>query len=144
MTKNLKFGMRLRELREEAGLSMLQLADAIGVSDASVCKWENGLAEPKASYIMRLAEYFDCSADYLIGNDGEYRPSVKMRVVNGQGKTVPTSAKAHVTANAEIDIDISPKEADLVKAYRELTPEMKSLIKSTMAAVSAKPKKDTD
>ena len=66
------YGLRLKELREERGVSMMTLAKAIGVSDTAVCKWENQDSEPKLSYIIKLADYFNCSADYLIGRSDEF------------------------------------------------------------------------
>ena len=65
------FSERLRELREEKQLSMLALAKKIGVSDAAVCKWENGTNEPKASYILLLANFFEVTTDYLLGLENE-------------------------------------------------------------------------
>ena len=82
------FGQRLKELREDAGLSMLQLAKAIGVSDAAVCKWENGLAEPKITYLVRLSEFFDCTIDYLTGKDNDYGPQPKLIVKTADGTPV--------------------------------------------------------
>lgn len=62
---------RLRELREQNGLSMFALAEKIGVSDAAICKWENATNEPKASYIVLLAEFFEVSTDYLLGLEND-------------------------------------------------------------------------
>ena len=58
---------RIKELREEAGLNQTQLAAQIGVSRKAVGFWEKGINEPKATYIYRLAVFFDVSADYLLG-----------------------------------------------------------------------------
>ena len=60
-------GSRIRELRLEKGLSQPQLAAAIGVSDGVISLWENGVNEPKASYIIALCKFFSVSADYLPG-----------------------------------------------------------------------------
>lgn len=62
-----EFKDRLKELREEQALSMKELGMKIGVSDAAVCKWENGISEPKITYVLRLAALFECSTDYLLG-----------------------------------------------------------------------------
>ena len=59
--------MRLRELRTDKQMSMKQLAVAIGTTDAAICNWENGINEPKISYVIRLCEFFNVSADYLLG-----------------------------------------------------------------------------
>ena len=59
--------MRLRELRTDKQMSMKQLAVAIGTTDAAISNWENGINEPKISYVIRLCEFFNVSADYLLG-----------------------------------------------------------------------------
>lgn len=43
------------------------LAKAIGVSQKAVDYWERGVNEPKASYIIKLADFFGVSADFLLG-----------------------------------------------------------------------------
>lgn len=58
---------RIKELRLEKGISQAALAKAIGVSQKAVDFWEKGENEPKASYILKLAEFFDVSTDYLLG-----------------------------------------------------------------------------
>ena len=61
------FSMRLRERRTDKQMSMKQLAVAIGTTDAAISNWENGINEPKISYVIRLCEFFNVSADYLLG-----------------------------------------------------------------------------
>lgn len=58
---------RIKELREEKQLSQNKLAQIIGVSQKAIDYWERGVNEPKASYIIKLADYFGVSADYLLG-----------------------------------------------------------------------------
>ena len=53
-----EFGKKLRELRRERGLSMEELASAIGVSKQSVSNWEKGLNKPQPEHLERLAEFF--------------------------------------------------------------------------------------
>ena len=143
---NTKFGARLKELREEKGVSMIELARAIGVSDAAVCKWENGMAEPKLGYIIRLAEYFDCSIDYISGNDVEYNGEtkpIKITVVNDKtGKPI--------TGN-RTPVVLTPDESQIIGTYKVLPPDMKKLFKETLQtwrSVNSKPidnkKTDTD
>ncbi len=60
-------GKRIYELRNESKLSQLTLAKAIGVSQKAIDYWERGVNEPKASYIVLLADFFNVSADYLLG-----------------------------------------------------------------------------
>ena len=57
----------LKELRKEKGITQKELAKGIGVSYAAISFWEMGVNEPKISYILALADYFDVSVDYLLG-----------------------------------------------------------------------------
>ncbi len=59
-------GERIKELRGEKGLTQQALARDISVSQKAVDYWERGINEPKASYIVKLADYFDVSADFLL------------------------------------------------------------------------------
>jgi transcriptional regulator with XRE-family HTH domain len=108
------FKERLRELREEAGLSMQQLASEIEVSNAAVCKWENGTAEPKVCYLIKLAEYFNCTIDYLVGKTDDFSFATELQS--------PPSLKLTV------------KEKQLIGSYRDLNPNMKNLIQETVYA----------
>lgn len=61
MLKNLK------KLRQEKGISQQVLADFILVSQQSVNKYENHKVEPDIDTIVKIADYFEVSVDYLIG-----------------------------------------------------------------------------
>ncbi len=61
MLKNLKL------LRHEAGISQEQLANVIGVSQQSVNKYENHSVEPDIETIIKIADFFCVTTDYLIG-----------------------------------------------------------------------------
>ncbi len=58
---------RIKELRIEKNLSQTQLAKKIGVSQKAIDYWERAVNEPKASYIIALADFFEVSCDYLLG-----------------------------------------------------------------------------
>ena len=62
-----KFSERLKDLRIEKGLSAKFLSKKIGVSDMSIFRWENNLADIKSEQIIKLAQFFEVSTDYLLG-----------------------------------------------------------------------------
>ena len=62
-----KFSERLKELRQEKGLSIQGLAKEVKISSSSLCRWENCQADIKGSQLVMLAKYFDVSIDYLMG-----------------------------------------------------------------------------
>lgn len=61
-------GERILELRKNKNLSQQKLASEIGVTQKAIDFWEKGINEPKASYILNLAQFFDVSCDFLLGN----------------------------------------------------------------------------
>ena len=62
-----KIGSRIKELRKNLNISQQQLAKEIGVSQKAIDFWEKGINEPKASFIINLAIFFNVSTDYLLG-----------------------------------------------------------------------------
>lgn len=58
----------LRKLREEAKITQKQLAEAIGVSQQSINKYENHNIEPDIETMILIADYFMTSVDHLIGH----------------------------------------------------------------------------
>ncbi|MDE7395029.1 MAG: helix-turn-helix domain-containing protein [Clostridiales bacterium] len=61
------FADRLKELRTEKKIGQNQLAEELGLSNASISYWETGKQEPSASALFKLAQYFDVGLDYLLG-----------------------------------------------------------------------------
>lgn len=59
--------MKIKELREAAGLGQVQLAKAAGVSQPSIVQWEAGSAYPRADKLPVLADILGCTIDALFG-----------------------------------------------------------------------------
>lgn len=55
------------ELRKGRAMSQAELAKVVGVTQKAIDFWEKGINEPKASYIVAMAKFFDVTADYLLG-----------------------------------------------------------------------------
>lgn len=60
---------RIRQLRKERRLSITKLAEAIGVSYQSLRRYEVGEREPSMQFLIKLADFFDVTVDYLIGRE---------------------------------------------------------------------------
>lgn len=94
----------LRKLRINRGISQQQLADVIGTSQQSVNKYENHSVEPDISALIKLADYFGTTIDYLVG---------------------------HITLSDQNPIEeIEPtrEETALIRDYRQLSKEEKESI----------------
>ena len=59
-------GARIAALRRQAGMNQAQLAAVIRVSPSAVGMYEQGRREPSAEILVRLAQAFQVSLDYLI------------------------------------------------------------------------------
>lgn len=57
---------RIAELRKLNNLSQRELASAVGVSDISVSKWENGKTYPTGENLRRLAEILHCEPEEIL------------------------------------------------------------------------------
>ncbi|NRT35160.1 transcriptional regulator with XRE-family HTH domain [Clostridium beijerinckii] len=96
-----KFPTRLKELREEKGLLGKDFAKIMSVEPATVTNWEKGNRFPKDDVLIKIADYFDCSTDYLLGRTDDKLAKVYSGTLHNQ--------------TIEIEID---------KGYpHELTPE---------------------
>ncbi len=62
-----KFGDSLKELRKKSGLTQQQLADKIWVTKASISYYEKSERIPSPEVLVKLAEAFHVSTDYLLG-----------------------------------------------------------------------------
>ena len=60
-----KIGQRMKELREASHLSQAEIAKICDSSQASVAKAENGKIAPSLKLLLKMADYFDVSMDYL-------------------------------------------------------------------------------
>ena len=63
---NTKLGSLIRALRREAGLTQRELAEALGVTDKAVSKWERGLSLPDISLLTPLAEILGVTVTELL------------------------------------------------------------------------------
>lgn len=59
-------GMRIAELRKEHGMTQLELAEKMGVTDKAVSKWERDLSCPDITSIPNLAKIFGVSVEDLM------------------------------------------------------------------------------
>ena len=59
--------MRLKELRKRKGLSQLRLATELNTTQNTISRYETGEREPGISELIKIADYFNISVDYLIG-----------------------------------------------------------------------------
>ena len=58
--------MNLRDIRKERGKTQKQIAKLLGISQQSYSAYENGVSQPPRDALIKLAEYYQVSTDYLL------------------------------------------------------------------------------
>jgi len=59
--------LRLKQLRKARGISQVKLAMDLNTGQNTISRYENGEREPGIDELIRIADYFRVSVDYLIG-----------------------------------------------------------------------------
>ena len=72
----IKIGARVKELRKRHNVTQEQLAEALGVTNQAVSRWESENGYPDIEYIMPIASFFKVTANYLL-DDGNNARLVK-------------------------------------------------------------------
>lgn len=64
---NAEFSRTLSLLRQEKGVSQRTAAGVLGISQALLSHYENGIREPGLAFVVKACDYYGVSADYLLG-----------------------------------------------------------------------------
>lgn len=104
---------RIKELRKEKGLTQLELAKITNNTQTTVSGWEKGKIFPREDTLNFLADYFECSIDYLTGRADDF------------GNIQHPEQKEELT----------PSERELLEMYRGLSPEGKGTAKTLVKSV---------
>ena len=66
------FAQRLKALRLERGLTLKAVSSALSLPLSTYAGYDQGVRQPPIELIVELCDFFDVSADYLIGRTDEY------------------------------------------------------------------------
>ncbi len=109
------FGEKSKYLRKEKGLSQVELAHALNVSKACISMIEIGKNEPTANTLIRYANFFECSTDYLLGREDDF---------------------GNITVKGEYENILSIEEEKMIKIYRKLPSELRCRASGYMEKLS--------
>lgn len=73
----MRFSDMLRELAETRNLTQKKIAADLGIPASTVGGYFQGTSEPDLEMVTRLAAYFNCTVDYLLGNKSPQTSSFK-------------------------------------------------------------------
>lgn len=74
----------LKQLRKSRKLNQATLAEALGMSQATITSWENGKRIPDIEMLVKLADYFGVTTDYLLG-----RTPMEIEVIHDDPPPLP-------------------------------------------------------
>lgn len=74
----------IRDLREDRDLRQSDLAKAVGIDQRTISNYETGKSNPDSDALIRLADFFNVSIDYLVGRTKKdfYGAEEKRRVID--------------------------------------------------------------
>jgi len=110
-------GERIRALRESMNYSQMKFAQLFELGQSSVVRYEKGEASPSLELLVRIADYYDVSLDYVLG-----------RTDNPQGKLYDCKPKNGYPADMENFVEMcfdptSPMNARLKQTLIQLLEE---------------------
>src|SRR5690554_4038483 len=77
-------GNRIEYLREKNNLNQQQLSEKLGISNQTVSSYESGNREPSYGVLLKAADYFGVSTDYLLGRTDLKTPNVDSIAIHKQ------------------------------------------------------------
>ena len=66
------FGEKIKELRKEKHITQKAMANTLSVTVSTLSHWECDYQEPSFKDVSRLADFFGCSVDYLLGREDDF------------------------------------------------------------------------
>ena len=67
----MEFSERLKDLRKQAHLTQVDVAEKLGISQPAYASWERGAKKPTQENLVKIAQVLNVSIDYLVGNSEE-------------------------------------------------------------------------
>lgn len=95
------FGEKMKEIREQKGISGNQFSKMLGISQANYSNYERGRTEPPLAIVVRIAQLLNVSVDYLLGLSETQHDRVVQSTVNGHN----VNGSGNVVSSAHADAD---------------------------------------
>lgn len=77
------FANRIKNLRCSKEMNQVQLAEKLGVKKQSISNWENDNIMPSIDMLIRIADFFHVTTDYLLGRDVQETEAPQMLDITG-------------------------------------------------------------
>ena len=97
----------LKAARKAAGYTQAEVAAKIGLTQGAYSGWENGRYKIDSTSLSRLAELFNVTTDYLLGNDAPPRKGVRIPVYRAVAAGIPIEAIEDIVDYEEIEPELA-------------------------------------
>jgi transcriptional regulator with XRE-family HTH domain len=74
--------MRLKEIRDQAGLTQVQAAKALGLTQPAYSRYESGARKPSFKLLFKLADFYNVTIDYILGYSSMDIPQLYRNIPN--------------------------------------------------------------
>lgn len=99
-----EFAGILSALRRENRLSQKKAADGLGISQALLSHYENGIREPRLEFVLKACDYYGVSSDYILGRTAEKtHDGVALKCRSADEKRNADAASLIISMLAELD-----------------------------------------
>lgn len=123
---SMSIGKRIRECREERGMTQTQLAEAMGVSRTQVHKWESGRDQPSSDRLPKLGKLFDVDIRWLLEGKTKSQYLDFTQTISGTELQPVDSERVRRVKFSEIQIVPLPEFGELkvieIKASADFNP----------------------
>lgn len=117
------FGKRLKHLRQEKGLTQVELGKVFNVTNVAVTKWESDDRFPDKIILIKIADYFNVSLDYLLCRTDNPDAKVYNTTIDGDN--------IDVEIHKDYPHDLSPEEVEvLINQLKTVGFDVDKLIKN--------------
>lgn len=95
--------LRIKEARKAKGLTQVEVAQIIGISQNGYSNWETGRNRIDMNSLQKLADLFGVSIDYLLGKNEPSTSGIKIPVLGDVAAGIPIEAVENIVDYEEID-----------------------------------------
>ena len=113
--------LKIKELRSEKSITQQEIASAIKISRSVISEYESGKSEPTANVIIKLADFFGVSADYLLGRSDDL---------------------GNITVQSPTESQLTAEEKELLSLFRKMTSGQKTRVTAFCEGVLSAPEKN--
>ena len=109
------FATRLKYLRETNNLSQRELSRKADIVRSCISKMEHGQIMPSANNLIKLANFFKISTDWILSREPMFRPGSSPKKINEQPKQYNPEKQSNLPS-------ITDPELQLIKNFKKLSP----------------------